>query len=152
MYASIVRRIIVWAFQRLSQRDSAALLAKTAANVEHTFAGDHALGGTRYSRTAFEQWLGRLFRLFPELQFELHDVIVRGPPWNTRAAVTWTDRGTTADGQAYANSGVHIMRLRWGKLVALRAHLDTQHLERVMQSMAANGVQEAAEAPITEPR
>lgn len=149
MYARVVRRLIYWAFERLSHRDTAALLAKADANIEHTFAGNHALGGTRHSRATFEQWLSRLFRLFPELHFVVHDVIVTGPPWNARVAVTWTDRGTAADGHDYVNSGVHILRLRWGKLVALRAHLDTQHLESVMQRMSANGVQEAAAAPIT---
>jgi len=148
MYKRIVGQLVVRAFQQLSRQDTATLLAKTTAEIEHTFPGNHALGGTRYTRAGFEQWLHRLFALFPDLRFELHDVLVAGPPWNTRVAVTWTDRGTTADGEDYVNSGVHILRLRWGKLIALRAYLDTQHLNEVVRHMADNGVQTAAKHPI----
>jgi len=148
MHHMIARRTARWAFDRLSKRDVAPLLARCAEDIHHQFAGDHALGGVRHSKRAFSEWLDRLFRLFPELRFEPRSVLVKGPPWHMIVAVLWTDRGRAADGEAYENQGVHELQIRWGKLVSLRAHLDTQHLVGVLDRMAGNGVTEAEAAPI----
>lgn len=148
MYHAAVKRIARNAFEDLSSRKIDPLLERSAPDLRHTFAGDHALGGTRHSREAFRAWLERLFRLFPELTFNIDDVVASGPPWNTRLAISWTDRGTVADGVDYENEGVHLLRLEWGRLVELEANLDTQHLERTLNRMAAAGIEEAAAEPI----
>jgi ketosteroid isomerase-like protein len=148
MYHAIVKRIVRNAFEDLSNRNLEPLLDRCAPDLRHTFAGDHALGGTRQSREAFRAWMERLYRLFPELQFHIRDIIVTGPPWDTRLAITWTDRGVAADGVEYENDGVHILRLKWGRLVELNARLDTQHLERTLDRMADAGIDEAAADPI----
>lgn len=150
MYHAIVKRIARNAFDDLSARKVGPLLERSAPDLRHTFAGDHALGGTRRSREAFRDWLERLFRLFPELTFTIDDVMATGPPWNTRLAISWTDRGTAADGVDYENEGVHLLRLTWGRLVELEATLDTQHLERTLNRMADAGIEEAAADPIEE--
>jgi ketosteroid isomerase-like protein len=148
MYHAIVRRIARNAFDDLSDGKVEPLLERSAPDLRHTFAGDHALGGTRHSREAFRAWLERLFRLFPELTFTIDNVMATGPPWNTRLAISWTDRGTAADGVDYENEGVHLLRLQWGRLVELEATLDTQHLERTLDRMAEAGIEEAAANPI----
>jgi len=149
MYHTIIRRIARNAFADLSDRKAGPLLDRCAPDMTHTFAGEHALGGTRHSRDAFRAWLVRLYRLFPELRFHIDDILVAGPPWNTRLAVAWQDRGVAADGVDYENEGVHRLRLKWGRLVGLHAALDTQHLERTLDRMAAAGIDEAAADPIT---
>ncbi len=146
----IVKRIAQNAFEDLSDRNVEPLIEKSAPDLRHTFAGDHALGGTRHSREAFRAWLERLYRLFPELTFTVRDMMVSGPPWNTRLALSWADRGVAADGADYENEGVHVLRLQWGRLVELEAHPDTQHLERTLDRMAAAGIEEAAADPIEE--
>lgn len=149
MYHSIIKRTARNAFKDLSDRNAEPLLDRCRPDMRHTFAGEHALGGTRHSREAFRRWLDRLYRLFPELQFHIRDILAEGPPWNTRLAIAWTDRGVAADGVDYANEGIHRLRLKWGRLVELRARLDTQHLERTLDRMAAAGIEEAAADPIT---
>jgi len=148
MYHAIIKRIARNAFGDLSDRKVEPLLERSAPDLRHTFAGDHALGGTRHSREAFHAWLERLFRLFPELTFTIDDMMATGPPWNTRLAIAWTDRGTAADGVDYQNEGVHLLHLKWGRLMELHAKLDTQHLERTLDRMAAAGIEEAAADPI----
>lgn len=148
MYYTLTKRIVRNAFGDLSDRNRAPLLGRCAADMYHTFAGEHALGGTRHSRVAFRSWLDRLYRLFPELRFHIRDILVTGPPWNTRLAISWKDRGVAADGVDYQNEGVHLLRHRWGRLVELHAKLDTQHLERTLDRMAAAGIEEAAADPI----
>ena len=148
MYHSIVKRISRSAFEDLSDRNIEPLLERSAPDLYHTFAGEHALGGTRHSREAFRRWLERLYRLFPELRFDIREVIVSGTPWNTRLALSWTDRGVAADGEPYENEGIHLLRLKWGRLVELEANLDTQHLAGTLDRMAAAGIKEAAADPI----
>ncbi len=148
MHHLIARRTAEWAFERLSKREAQALLDRCADDIHHHFAGDHALGGTRTSKEDFAAWLDRLYRLFPELSFEPRSILVKGPPWDMMIGVLWTDRGRCADGVDYQNHGVHELRIKWGKLAALRAHLDTQHLVAVLDRMAENGVAEAEATPI----
>ena len=148
MHHTITRRIARNAFQDLSDRNAEPLLDRCAPDMTHTFAGEHALGGKRTSREAFRTWLDRLYRLFPELQFHIRDILVAGPSWNTRLAIAWRDRGLAADGGDYENEGIHRLRLEWGRLVELHAKLDTQHLARTLDRMAAAGIDEAAADPI----
>lgn len=92
MYHTIIERIARNAFEDLSDRNLEPLLNRCASELTHTFAGEHALGGTRRSRAAFRAWLERLFRLFPELWFQIRDVLVAGPLWNTRLVIVWRTR------------------------------------------------------------
>jgi ketosteroid isomerase-like protein len=152
MFHSIAKRQTLNAFAALSRRDPDTLLARCSEDMTHVFAGDHALGGTRNSKAAFTRWIERLNRLFPVLEFQPREVLVRGPPWNMTVAVFWTDRGEAADGTPYENAGAHELRLTWGRLTALRAHLDTQRLSATLDRMARNGLDEAAAAPIGDDR
>src|SRR5439155_20686172 len=94
MYRAFVRRRIRGTFvHQLSRGDYPAVVSRTARNVEHTFPGEGALAGTRRSRDALRQWFERLFRLFPELRFEVEDIAVTGWPWHTVVTVRWRDWG-----------------------------------------------------------
>ena len=151
IYRAIVKRKARGIFAALSSGDLDAVTADLADDVHHVFAGDNALGGERHSKAEFEAWLGRLFRLIPEIEFEVHDVAVRGWPWDTAVAIEWTDRGSAADGTPYVNHGAHWIRLRWGKGVEVHGYLDTERVTRLLERMAAAGIEEAAAAPIGEP-
>lgn len=102
-----------------------------------------------HSRDAMERWFERLFRLFPEIEFEIKRVVAKGWPWDTLVAVEWTDSGKAADGRPYVNAGAHWIRLRWGKAVDIHAYLDTEVLADACRRMAAAGIEEAAAPPIT---
>jgi hypothetical protein len=75
-------------------------------------------------------------------------VAVSGWPWLTTITVEWTDRATPADGSSYVNEGVHVIKMRWGKVVYLRAYLDTAVLLATYEGLAAHGLGEAVAAPI----
>ncbi len=150
MYHFFVKKLSRWAFQQLSRQNINPLLKLSSDHLYHHFAGDHALGGERHTKAAFETWLNRLFRLFPDLQFRLYDVIVSGMPWNTRVAIIWKDEGYAVDGVPYENHGIHYLKLRWGKLEALYARLDTQLLEKTLNRLGNAGYQEAGAKPITD--
>jgi len=114
MYHAIVRKRIAGVFAQLDQGDYEYALSGIGTTIEHQFGGNHCLGGRRTSTRAMRFWFQRLFRLFPNPQFEIHSISVSGFPWNTTAVAEWTDRDTTVDGSNYVNSGVHVIRMRWG--------------------------------------
>ena len=149
IYRTVVKRKARGIFEALSRGDWPAAAAELADDVHHVFAGENALGGERHSREGFERWFERLYRLIPEIEFEVHDVAVRGWPWDTAVAIEWTDRGTGADGTPYANHGSHWIRLRWGKSVSVHGYLDTARVDNLLDAMAAAGFDEAAAEPIS---
>ncbi len=149
IYRTIVKRRARGIFANLSRGDWRATTRDLADDVHHVFPGANALGGERHSREAMERWFERLYRLIPEIEFEVHDVAVRGWPWDTAIAIEWTDRGRGADGTPYENGGAHWIRLRWGKAVSIHAYLDTEKVTELLASIAASGVDEAMAAPVS---
>jgi ketosteroid isomerase-like protein len=112
------------------------------------FFGDHALGGSRHAMSSIVPWYQRLKTVFPDLQFDIQSLAVRGMPWNTVAMVEWRDRFALRDGTRRGNQGVHVLRLKWGKVVSLRVYCDTQVLASVLRELQAQGVSEAGQPPI----
>jgi ketosteroid isomerase-like protein len=146
----LVRRRVVSNFARLSVGDYGAVVAQLAPDVHHVFAGDSALGGERHSRAAVERWFERLFRLCPQMSFEVGRVISSGPPWDIIAAAEWVGHVTPAAGEAYTNVGTHVFRIRNGRVAYFHAYEDTEKVARACERMAALGVEEAAAAPIVD--
>ena len=148
MYHTIVKKLALQSFENLNHGDYETVLKSISPSITHTFSGQHALGGTRHSVAAMREWFGRLFRLSPGLAFEIRNVAVSGWPWNTTVAVEWIDRATPADGSPYVNEGVHIIKMRWGKVVYLHAYLDTQATIDMCNRLADHGIAEALATPI----
>ena len=149
MYRWIVARKVRGIFAAIGRRDIDAAIKDVADDVHHVFAGDNAMGGERHSKAAMRRWFERVLFLLPELEFEVTKVVVRGWPWNTVVMVEWTDRGKARDGVPYENEGAHAIVLRWGKGVYIHAYLDTEKVTAICDRLAAAGIKEAAEAPIT---
>jgi ketosteroid isomerase-like protein len=148
MYHAIVKRLAVKSFESLTRGDYESVLKSISPRITHTFSGQHALGGTRHSVGAMRAWFERLYRLSPGLHFEIQNVAVSGWPWATTVAVEWIDRATPADGSPYVNEGVHVIKMRWGKVVYLHAYLDTQRTIALCDRLAAYGLAEAKARPI----
>jgi ketosteroid isomerase-like protein len=89
-----------------------------------------------------------LFRLASTLQLTVHDVWVKGGPWNTTIIMRWSAVQDLPDGSPYNNHGVHIIHLRWGKVFDIDANEDSQLVAASLQLWAARGVSEALAAPI----
>jgi ketosteroid isomerase-like protein len=149
MYKRIAERRVRKLFATLGEGDAEKPLADVAEDVHHVFPGSHTLGGERHSREGMRRWFERLYVLFPEIEFEVTSVAIKGPPWDMLVAVQWTDTGRCADGEPYDNQGAHWIRLRWGKAVQIRAYLDTEKVSRACDRMAAAGIPEATAAQIT---
>lgn len=150
MYHALVRRKVHGVFDDLTRGDYPAVLSGVADDVHHVFAGDHPLGGERHSRDAMGRWFERLYRLFPSLRFEVHEVVANGWPWRTVVGVEWTARVTPLEGETYVNRGSHVIRMRWGRVVSVHAYEDSQRVAEACRRMASAGIEEAAAAPIAD--
>lgn len=148
MYSMIIRGKIRHAFRKLNERDYASIVKQFATNAEHIFYGNSALGGSRFTPHSIKRWYRRLSEVFPNLRFDLKNITVNGWPWGTTIAVEWVDYIKAKDGTQFSNQGVHIFRIRWGKVTSLHIYCDTNKLDQVLAHQAAQGVSEAAAPPI----
>jgi ketosteroid isomerase-like protein len=145
MYRAFVRRRIRGTFLgELSRGDYEAVVRRTAPGVVHSFPGTGPLAGTRRSRAALHEWFGRLFRLFPELRFEVEEIAVTGWPWRTFVSARWRNQGAAADGEPYGNAGCEVFEIRWGRATRIDQYLDTKVIHDSLERMAAAGIEEAA--------
>lgn len=150
MYHSIVRRRIEGSFAELNQHNPTAVTSQFIPTITHSFAGEHAIGGTRHSAASARKWYERLFRLFPDLRFTVKNIVVAGMPWNTRIAVQFRVDLTPPDGGAYFNDVAQFIRLKWGRITEINLYEDTDKLVNLLNRMAAGGIAEAASTPIVD--
>lgn len=150
MYRAIVARRTRTAWRHLGAGDCEYVLDQLAPSFTHSFAGDHALSGTRRTIDSQRAWFERLDRLLPGVVFTVEDVLVAGWPWRTRVAVILSVHAEI-DGRDYENELAQSLELRWGRITRIHTLEDTQKLAGALERLAASGVEEAAAAPISDP-
>jgi ketosteroid isomerase-like protein len=148
VYHALVRSKLTQTLEGLDKDNFEASLAGIDPQIEHYFAGTHAIGGTRHLTAAVGQWFGRVFRLLPDLSFKVKRIVVSGWPWDTTATAEWQSKATSAIGEPYLDDEVHIVRLKMGKIMSMHVYLDTQILADVCRHMADKGIDEAVAKPI----
>lgn len=150
MYHAIVRAKVRQLFGAVNRGDAGPVLNAFARRFEHRFLGDSALGGSRGSLPATRLWYARLYRLLPDIHFDLGTITVAGAPWNTLVSVDWVESNSGTDGVRTTNRGIHVMHLRWGRAVRLTICPDTVGLAATLDRLAAYGMVEAKAPPITD--
>jgi ketosteroid isomerase-like protein len=150
MYHALVRRRVRGLFDAVSHGNAEPVLKGFARNFEHCFLGDTALGGSRRTLSATRRWYERLYRLLPDIRFEVRRISVSGGPWNTLVLIEWDEANSGTDGVRTTNRGVHVARLEWGRMTQLVICPDTVGLKATLDRLAVAGVAEARAAPITD--
>lgn len=148
MYRAVVRRIATRNFERVNNQEYETILKGCTEDVRHRFGGNHPLGGERHDKEALRRWFQRLGRLYPTLKLTVRDVWVTGLPHNTTVIIRWTAAQTLTDRSPYENHGVHVVGMRWGKVVEIDANEDSQIVAESMKVLAAHGQDEALAPPI----
>jgi ketosteroid isomerase-like protein len=149
MYRAIVARRVRTAWGRLNRRDIDFVLAMFAPSFTHRFVGENAMGGVRTSIASQRSWFERLFRLLPDIEFTVQDVLVAGWPWRTRVVALLTTKGTAA-GVPFRNEFAQTIELRWGRITRVNVVEDTEKMAQILDRVAASGVAEAAADPIAD--
>jgi len=148
VYHTIVRRRIEGLFRAINRGDAGPVLRQIAKRFEHTFLGDSALGGSRTSLPATRQWYERLYRLLPDIRFDLRTIMVSGGPWNTIVVIEWDETNSGTDNVRTDNRGIHVVHLCWGRVTKLIICPDTAGLKATLDRLHAAGNVEAMAAPI----
>ncbi|MBC7936704.1 MAG: nuclear transport factor 2 family protein [Rhizobacter sp.] len=150
MYHYIIKEKLKDIFESLNRGDYEALLKNVSPQITHSFSGSHPIGGTRHTIESMRRWFKRLYIITPQIHFTIKKLIVSGFPWNTTAAIEWEDKATPANGEQYINKGVHVIKMKWGKAVYIHGYFDTQLFNDLCKRLAATGLKEASETPITD--
>ena len=69
---------------------------------------------------------------------------------SAESVVEWRAQVTPVVGPPYVNEAAHVIHIRWGRAVYVHAYENSQAVADACRHMAANGVPEAAAAPITD--
>jgi len=132
----MIRRSI----RALNAGDYGPTLAVFAADATLTFPGDNswsrqfrppqpgrAASPTHRGRGEIEAFLRRY--VDHGIQMEVDDILVNGPPWNTRVAVRVRDWIPVEGGDdAYNNRAVLMARLSWGKIQDQEDYEDSERV------------------------
>jgi ketosteroid isomerase-like protein len=148
LYGYIVKKKIRQSFDHVNNHRWDRLLKTAAPKVHHRMDGAHALGGERHDKESQRRWFERLGRVMPNLHIKVRNVWVKGWPWNTTVFAQWDSTATLLNGAPYANRGLHIFTLRWGKVYAIDEFQDSQAAARGLEAQAGAGLKEAAAEPI----
>jgi ketosteroid isomerase-like protein len=150
MYHAIVANQVRSIFRSISAGNWQPMVDGLAPDFAYRFYGEHALSGERHTRAAMEEWWQRIFRLLPGGTFTVDEIIVQGPPWNTRVATRMTITASLPGGTAYENVFTQFIHLAWGKVTRVWTLEDTAKLEHALAAVAAAGDPEALAPPITD--
>jgi ketosteroid isomerase-like protein len=127
LYRATVRLMLRRNIASYQAGDPAPLLATMASDVHFVFPGESSWKADVHSREEVARWERRF--LEAGLRLEPQEILVSGPPWNTKIALHFTDELTTPAGdRIYDNAGVIFGTARWGKLTEFVVYEDTQKL------------------------
>jgi ketosteroid isomerase-like protein len=148
MYKAAARALIRRNIRLLNEGRYEPALAMFASDAELTFPGqntwsrEHRVprggrepGATHRGKDEIESFLRRYVDL--GIQMKVEDILVNGPPWNTRAAVRVQDWIPGADSDVYANRAVLMVRVVWGKIRTQEDYEDTERVAALDRGYSA---------------
>ena len=117
--AMIAKQKISSAFDALNNRDFEAFLAAWRDDCTFIYPGDLPVSGKMEGKPAIEKWFKNFMDQFPKIKFTLKNVCVDNVfdfmGTNTVAA-HWDIEYTNKDGKEIHNSGVSIIKIKFGKV------------------------------------
>lgn len=139
MYKTAVRALVRHGIGRLDQGDPNFLLRLAARDAEIAFPGDNSWAtmhrpvekgrephpthrGLDECRAFAERFVTK------GVQLVIEDILVNGPPWNTRVAIRAHDYVPGDPDDVYNNRVVAFLEIRWGRLQRWEDYQDTERI------------------------
>ena len=150
MLSFVVKPMIRRHIDQLNAGNYEPLLKMAAPDAELRFPGDNSWSrtfrapgtGTAYTPThRGSAELAAFAQRFVDngLHIDIEDILVAGPPWNTRICVRATDHAVDDDGrQVYANRVAIVIETRWGRITRWEDYLDTERVSAWDRVVAAD--------------
>ena len=150
MYKASVRALLRHGIRRLNDGDPSFLLRFAAPDAEIVFPGDNSWAemhrpvqkGRQPHAThrGIEECRSFAERFVDEgVEFVIEDILVNGPPWNTRVALRAHDFVGDDHGDLYNNRVVAFIEMRWGRLVRWEDYEDTERIAAWDEARTAGG-------------
>ncbi len=141
MYKASIRALMRSSIRKLNDGNYALMLKMASPNFELAFPGQNSWATMFRSQQAgrerhathlgVEEATAFAERFVDEgVQFEIEDILVNGPPWNTRIALrvrSFID-GPSGTGDIYNNRALLFLEVRWGRLVRWEDYEDTERV------------------------
>ena len=124
--AVIAKRRAGSGFDALSRHDLAKFMASWAEDGTFTFPGNTSMSGETKGKKAIEAWFAKLMEQFPKFDFTVKEVFVSNIfalGATNSIAVEWDIAETNCEGKEFRNSGVTTIRVKGGKVVAVRDYI-----------------------------
>lgn len=141
VYKTSVRALMRYSVKRLNVGDYSLMLKMASPDFALAFPGENSwatmfrpqqLGRRRHvTHRGINEAKAFAERFVAEgIQFVIEDILVNGPPWNTRVAVrAHSFIPNEAGGEdRYSNRAVLFLEVKWGRLVAWEDYEDTQRV------------------------
>lgn len=150
MYKATIRSLMKFSVNKLNAGDAAMLLRLADENAVIAFPGNNSWAtmfrpaqksrGQHATHRGIDECRAFADRFTNEgVQFEIEDILVNGPPWNTRIALRVKSYKPGTDGtDEYNNRAIALLEVRWGKLVAWEDYEDTERVAAWDQRRLAN--------------
>jgi hypothetical protein len=144
IYHNYIRKLVRSNFKSIEEhRPEEVMSGISDITLEHTFAGDNSLSGTRHDKESVLRWFKRVNIVLPELKFEITDIQVKGGPANTLVIARWTATCRLLNGEPYENKGVHFINIKWGKAVKFDVYENTKVVSHGLDVQFEAGIKEA---------
>ena len=141
MYKTMVRALMRYSVRRLNAGDYSLLLKTAHPDFELAFPGENSWATMirptvkgrepHVTHRGIDEATRFADRFVAEgVQFKIEDILVNGPPWNTRVAVRARSfiPGPTGQPDQYNNRAVLLLEVAWGRLVRWEDYEDTQRV------------------------
>ena len=139
MYKAAIRALVRRGIRDLNAGNPETLLRMATPDAELTFPGDNSWAAMyrpvekdrdrHPTHRGVDECRAFAARFVQHgIQMELEDILVNGPPWNTRVALRIHDFVAGPDGDRYHNRAVAFLELRWGKLKRWEDYEDTERV------------------------
>jgi ketosteroid isomerase-like protein len=148
LYKAAVGMLIRRNIRALNDGNYGPAFAMFDERAELTFPGDNSWARQfrvpQSGREAFPTHRGRaeietFLRTYVDnrIQMEVEDILVNGPPWNTRVAVRVHDWIQGSDGRdIYANRAVLMVRTSWGRIQSQEDYEDSERAAALDRRLA----------------
>ena len=150
MYKASIRALLRHSIDKLNRGDYALMLKMASPDFELAFPGDNSWStmfrpqqtgrGRHVTHRGIDEATAFADRFVAEgIQFEIEDILVNGPPWNTRIALRVHDfiPGEDQSSDVYNNRAVLFLELRWGRLIRWEDYEDTERVAEWDRTRAA---------------
>ena len=143
-YHKMVKKLVRNNFKSIEEhRPEEIMDGVSDKTLEHSFAGDNSLSGTRHDKESLLRWFKRVNKVLPELKFEITDIQVKGGLSNTLVIARWTATCHLLNGEPYENKGVHFITLKWGKAIKFDVYENTKVVSHGLEVQYQAGILEA---------